>query len=120
PTPPDGQAQQPHAQTSAADPAPADAAPPPPRSRMAVASLVTGLLGLFPAALALGLVALSRLSDTDAARPARRGRGLAVAGVALAGAQVVALAVAVPVWVINAGDDARGAEVAHDDRGGPA
>jgi hypothetical protein len=57
-------------------------APPRPRTDgVAVAALVTGVLGTGPVALALGLVGLRR---TRAAAPEpRRGRGLAVAGVVL-------------------------------------
>ncbi|MFF1530150.1 DUF4190 domain-containing protein [Cellulomonas sp. NPDC058312] len=61
---------------------------------VAVAALVTGLLGLGPVALVLGLVALPRT------RPGRRrGRGLAVAGVVLGGLGVLAWAALTAVGV---------------------
>lgn len=60
----------------------------------AVLALVTALLGLFPAALALGIVALQRVADRR-----ERGKGFALAGIALAGMQIAALAALVPVMV---------------------
>lgn len=62
--------------------APGWGAPPPPRTDpVAVTSLVTGVLGLGPVALVLGLVGLRRTRRGRV--PARRGRGLAVAGTVL-------------------------------------
>ena len=70
-----------------------------PRPRVeptAVWSLVTGLLGLGPAALVLAVVALRRI-----ARRQLRGRGLAIAGGILGGVGTVALAVVVTVTVLT-------------------
>ncbi len=86
--------------------------PTPPVSGLAVAALVTGLCGLFPVALALGLVALARIS---ARRGAERGRGLAIAGVVLAGVQIAALAVIIPV-AMTSDDDGDGAEATEQQR----
>ncbi|GIG37092.1 DUF4190 domain-containing protein [Cellulomonas pakistanensis] len=72
----------------------------PPRPRtdgVAVASLVTGVLGLGPVALVLGLVGLRR---TRPGAPGRRGgRGFAVAGVALGAAGTLAWAALVALGV---------------------
>ncbi|GAA3860029.1 septum formation family protein [Streptomyces sedi] len=65
---------------------------------MAVWAFVASLVALFPVALALGVVALGRLAGGR-----RRGRGFATAALALAGAQVVALAVGVS-WAAMEGD----------------
>jgi hypothetical protein len=70
-------------------------------------------VGLFPVALSLGLVALSRIS---ARAGAERGRGLAVAGIVLAGVQIVALAVIIPVAATNSDDDGRGTEASEEQR----
>jgi hypothetical protein len=77
----------------------------PPYNGLAVAAFVTALVLLFPLALVLGLIALVRLTD---GRSTQRGKGLAIAGVALAGVQIAVLAVVVPVAVINADDDGSG------------
>jgi hypothetical protein len=69
----------------------------PPRPRVepvAVAALVTGVLGLGPVALVLGVVALVRLRRSD-----RRGRGLAVAGTVLGVLGTLAWAAVVTVLV---------------------
>ena len=62
-----------------------DAGPRPPVSKLAIAALVTGILALVPLALGLGVAALSVIRRTG-----RRGHGMAVAGVFLAVAWVVA------------------------------
>lgn len=64
---------------------PDDHVPARPVSKLAIATLVTGILALVPIALALGIAALSGIRKTG-----RRGRGMAVAGLFLAGAWVVA------------------------------
>jgi hypothetical protein len=72
----------------------------PPRPRvepLAVAALVTGLLGLGPVALVLGVVALVRLRRSD-----RRGRALAVAGTVLGVLGTLAWAALVTVLVATA------------------
>jgi putative regulator of septum formation len=74
----------------------------PPVSGLAIAGFVTALVGLFPLALVFGLIALIRLGANNRAE---RGKGLAVAAVTLAGIQIAALAVVIPVAVINAEDD---------------
>ncbi|WP_059009066.1 septum formation family protein [Streptomyces specialis] len=62
-----------------------------PVSGMAITAFVLSLL-VFPAGLVLGILALTRL-----ATPPRRGKGLAVAAVVIASAQILMLAVAVPL-----------------------
>jgi hypothetical protein len=76
---------------------------------LAVASFVTGLVGLFPLALVLGLVALSRLTDGGSRL---RGKALAIAGVALAGVQIAVLAVVIPFVTFNAEDQDGGDDAA--------
>jgi hypothetical protein len=73
-------------------------APPPPRTDgVAVASLVTGVLGLGPVALGLGIAGLRRT------RPGGlRGRGLAVAGVVLGVVGTLAWLATVAVAVVTA------------------
>jgi Domain of unknown function (DUF4190)/Septum formation len=61
----------------------------------AVASLITGLLGLIPLAVIFGPVALSRIARTGA-----RGRALAIAGLALGGTWAVAAALAITAMII--------------------
>ncbi|MGP3971567.1 septum formation family protein [Streptomyces sp. 6N223] len=91
----------------------------PPFSGMAVAAFVTSLFVLFPLALVLGLIALSRLTDGDAQQRRQRGKGLAIAAVALASVQIAVLAVVVPVAVFNAEDEGGSATAAsQDDRPG--
>jgi hypothetical protein len=68
---------------------------------MAVGSLVSSLL-LFPLGLVLGLLTLARL-DTRA----ERGKGLAVAAVSIAAAQIVALAVFVPATMWDRDESGR-------------
>jgi hypothetical protein len=93
----------------------------PPFSGLAVAAFVTSLFVLFPLALVLGLVALTRLNDGDAQQRRQRGKGLATAAVALACVQIAVLAVVVPVAVFNADDDGGGGSAAaapQDERAG--
>jgi len=76
-------------------------APPRPRTDgVAVAALVTGVLGTGPVALALGLVGLRR-TRPGAAEP-RRGRGLALAGVLLGALTTLAWVALVAVLVGSA------------------
>ncbi|WP_193317800.1 MULTISPECIES: DUF4190 domain-containing protein [Streptomyces] len=83
---------------------PAPSVPPPPArfEPLAVWAFVLSLVALFPVALVLGVLALGRLASGRA-----RGRGLAVAAMALAGVQIVALAVLVPM-ALNDSDDGSG------------
>lgn len=72
--------------------------PPRPRTEpIAVASLVTALLGLGPVALVLGLVARRRIATRGT-----RGRGLAIAGIVLGALGTVAWVVVVLVVVLTA------------------
>ncbi|WP_326599478.1 DUF4190 domain-containing protein [Streptomyces sp. NBC_01803] len=74
----------------------------PPRvefSGMAITAFVLSLF-VFPAGLALGILALARLGVRH-----QRGKGLAIAAVVIASAQIVALSVIVPVVVHTAEDD---------------
>jgi hypothetical protein len=93
-----------------------------PFSGLAVAAFVTSLFVLFPLALVLGLVALTRLNDGDAQQRQQRGKGLATAAVTLACVQIAVLAVVVPVAVFNADDDGGGggsaAAAPQDERAG--
>ena len=69
-----------------------------PRARIdgfAVASLVSGLLGLIPLAVIFGPVALARIARTGA-----RGRALAITGLALGGTWAVAAAVAIAAMIV--------------------
>ncbi|MGK5532292.1 septum formation family protein [Streptomyces sp. URMC 129] len=84
---------------------------PPAFSGMAVTALVLSVL-LFPAGLVLGILALTRLGV-----PPRRGKGLAVTAVVVASAQILALAVVVPVAAFRAGRDG-GADRAGGEPGG--
>ncbi|MGP4113103.1 septum formation family protein [Streptomyces sp. 4N509B] len=120
PPPPPGQAPapQPHAypppQPGAPGAPPWGPPPRPPLNGLAVGALVTGLFAVFPAALSLGLVALSRLATPG--RPPERGRGLAIAGIVLASAQILLLAVLIPIAVITAEDGDGSVEATqHDD-----
>lgn len=84
---------------------PQPAPPARPYNRLAVGAFASVLL--FPLALVLGIVALARLSR---AGNTERGRGLAIAALAVAGAEIAALSVIVPVAVFaheTDGDRAR-------------
>lgn len=70
-------------------PAPPDG--PPRTSRLAVTALVTGLLGLVPLALAFGIAALVRR------RRPRKGKGLALAGIAASAAWSAAIGLLAPL-----------------------
>jgi putative regulator of septum formation/uncharacterized protein DUF4190 len=61
----------------------------------AVASLISGLLGLIPLAVIFGPVALARIARTGA-----RGRALAITGLALGGTWAVAAALAIAVMIV--------------------
>jgi Septum formation/Domain of unknown function (DUF4190) len=61
----------------------------------AVASLISGLLGLIPLAVIFGPVALSRIARTGA-----RGRALAITGLALGGTWAVAAALAIAAMIV--------------------
>lgn len=67
-----------------------------PRDAMAVASFVTGLCAVGPVAVALGLAALGRVrraakAASEGAGPVPRGRGFAIAGIALGAVWTLAL-----------------------------
>jgi type IV pilus assembly protein PilA len=65
----------------------------------AIASLVTGLIGCFPAGLILGIVALRRIKND----PTKTGQGLAIGGIVLSSASLlmipVMIAIAIPTFL---------------------
>ncbi|RKN42283.1 hypothetical protein [Streptomyces hoynatensis] len=73
--------------------------PAPPVNGMAVAGLILSFF-LFPAGLALGLLSLVRIDPRT-----ERGRGLAIAAVAIASAWIVVLSVVFPIAVMHADDE---------------
>ncbi|MCL1870030.1 MAG: DUF4190 domain-containing protein [Promicromonosporaceae bacterium] len=64
---------------------------------VSVAALVTGLVGLGPVALGLGIAGTVRTS-----RAYRRGKGMAIAGIIIGGLQVLAYTVAITVGITTA------------------
>ncbi|UED83705.1 DUF4190 domain-containing protein [Streptomyces profundus] len=87
--------------------------PPPkaPMNTLAVTAFVLSLVLLFPAALVLGIIALGRVGTSR-----ERGKGLAITAICLASAQIVALAVLVPLALDDSDDTKAESQETSEDR----